>query len=300
MTKGKSYMPQVLVEDELVELTNLDKILWPEDHLTKADFIDYYVKMAPYILPHLKDRPIVFTRYPDGIYGKAFYQKNKPEYAPTWIETYESLSEDKIINYILINDTKSLLWAANQASIEIHPWLSRVGSIDYPDFVVFDLDPMEKTDFEDAREVALALKKLLDLQGLVGFPKTSGATGLQVYVPIEPVYTYDQVKKFAKFFSEVLERTFPDITTTERNVSKREGKMYLDYLQNIKGKTLIAPYSPRPRRGAPVSCPLDWKELEQGITPDMFTIKNMPERVKTKGDLFQGVLKFKQKIDKWL
>jgi len=293
-------MPQVLIEDELVELTNLDKLLWPEDGLTKADFIDYYVKMAPYILPHLKDRPMVFTRYPDGIYGKAFYQKNKPEYAPPWIETYESPSEDRIISYLLINDTKSLLWAANQASIEMHPWLSRVGSVEFPDFVVFDFDPMEKTDFEDARKVALALKKLLELQGLVGFPKTSGATGLQVYVPIEPIYTYDQVKVFAKFFSEILERTFPDIATTERSVSKREGKLYLDYLQNIKGKTLIAPYSPRPKRGAPVSCPLDWEELEQGVTPDMFTMKNMPDRVKAKGDLFQGVLKLKQRIDRWL
>lgn len=293
-------MPEILVEDEKLKLTNLDKVLWPEDGFTKADFISYYVKIAPYILPHLKDRPMVFTRYPDGIHGKAFYQKNKPEYAPSWIQTYESLSEDKLISYILINDTKSLLWAANQASIEFHPWLSRVGSIDYPDFAVFDLDPMENTNFEDVRQVALALKKLLEIQGLVGFPKTSGATGLQVYVPLENIYTYEEVRIFTEFFCRVLEKTFPHITTTERSVNKREGKMYLDYLQNIKGKTLIAPYSPRPRKGATVSCPLEWSELEQGVTPNMFTIINIPERLKRKGDLFEGVLKLKQRIDKWL
>ncbi|AYO31621.1 DNA polymerase domain-containing protein [Biomaibacter acetigenes] len=294
-------MPQVYVEKRKLRLTNLSKVLWPDDGITKADFINYLAQVSPYILPHLKDRPMVFTRYPDGIYGKAFYQKNIPEYEPEWLETFETISdEDKIIRYAVINDKESLLWAANQASIELHPWLSRKGAPDCPDFAVFDFDPMENTDFEDARELALALKKLLDLQGLKGFAKTSGATGLQVYIPLEPVYTYEDVRIFTGFFCRVLEKTFPEKATTVRSVDKREGKVYLDYLQNIKGKTIIAPYSPRPRKGAPVSCPVTWEELEEGVTPDMFHIKNMSERLRQKGDLFSGVLTQRQRIDKWL
>lgn len=289
------------MEKRKLRLTNLSKVLWPDDGITKADFINYLAQVSPYILPHLKDRPMVFTRYPDGIYGKAFYQKNIPEYAPEWLETFETISdEDKIIRYAVINDKESLLWAANQASIELHPWLSRKGVPDCPDFAVFDFDPMENTDFEDARELALALKKLLDLQGLKGFAKTSGATGLQVYIPLEPVYTYEDVRIFTGFFCRVLEKTFPEKATTVRSVDKREGKVYLDFLQNIKGKTIIAPYSPRPRKGAPVSCPVTWEELEEGVTPDMFHIKNMSERLRQKGDLFSGVLTQRQRIDKWL
>lgn len=294
-------MPIVSLQGEQLKLTNLTKVLWPKDNITKGDFIDYYAKIAPYILPHLKDRPMVFTRYPNGISGKAFYQKNVPDYAPDWLYTYEYKdSDNKVIKYVLINDKKSLLWAANQASIELHPWLSRVQTLDYPDFAIFDFDPMENSTFADVREVALALKQLLDIQGLEGFPKTSGATGLQVYVPLVSKYTYEQVRIFTKFFCQVLEKTFPDKTTTERSIEKRKGKIYLDYLQNIKGKTIIAPYSPRPIDGAPVSCPITWDELKKSIIPDMFNIKNMPNRLKQMGDIFEGVLSKKQNIDRQL
>jgi len=294
-------VPQILLEDEKLKLTNLSKQLWPDDNITKADLIKYYIQMASVILPHLKDRPMVFTRYPDGIYGKAFYQKNVPDYAPEWLKTFKIKSDEgNITEYVIINDVKSLVWAANQACLELHPWLSKTSSLGNPDYVIFDLDPMENTDFEDARKVALALKELLDMEGLVSFAKTSGSTGIQIYVPIDCKYTYQQVRNFAKLFCQVIERTFPDITTTERSVSKREGKMYLDYMQNVKGKTIVAPYSPRPKKGAPVSCPITWTELEQGVTADMFTIKNMPERVKEKGDIFEGVLTVKQNIDKWV
>jgi bifunctional non-homologous end joining protein LigD len=297
-------MPLVMVEGEKLKLSNLSKLMWPEDGITKADFINYFVQIAPYLLPHLKDRPVVFTRYPEGIYGESFYQKNAPDYAPNWLNTYTVVSfsggQKKEIRYVLIDDLKSLVWAANQASLEIHPWLSRIGSIDHPDFAVFDLDPMEDTDFEDARFLALALKRLLEMEGLKGFPKTSGATGIQVYVPLESRYTYRQVRTFAEFFCRVLEKTFPEKATTERNVKKRKGRVYLDYLQNVKGKTLIAPYSPRPFKGAPVSAPVTWDELERGVVPSMFTVKNMPERLKKTGDLFKGVLEERQKIDRWL
>jgi len=294
----------VVVEGEKLKLSNLSKKMWPDENITKAEFINYYVKIAPFLLPYLKDRPVVFTRYPDGIKGKAFYQKNIPDYAPEWLKTYDEVScnngEKKIIRYALLNDLKSLLWAANQASLEIHPWLSRIGTIDYPDFAVFDLDPMENTGFEDARQLALVLKKIFDMEGIKGFPKTSGATGIQIFVPVEPRYTYNEVRNFVEFFCRVLEKTFPEKSTTERNVKNREGKVYLDYLQNVKGKTLIAPYSPRPLPGAPVSAPVTWEELEKGVLPDAFNIRNMPERLKKVGDLFQGVLKEKQKIDKWI
>jgi len=293
-------VPKILLEDEELELTNLSKVLWPENNITKADFIKYYVQVAPIILPHLKERPMVFTRYPDGIYGKAFYQKNVPLYAPEWLETFAIRSDEQVKQYVIINDVKSLIWAANQAALELHPWLSRISSLENPDFVVFDLDPMENTDFEDARKVALALRDLLEMEGLVSFPKTSGSTGLQIYVPIDCKYTYQQAREFAKLFCLAIERTFPDIATTERSVSKREGKLYLDYLQNVKGKTIVAPYSPRPKKGAPVSCPITWEELEQGITNDMFTIKNVPERIMQKGDIFEGVLTVKQNIDRWV
>ncbi|KYO68058.1 non-homologous end-joining DNA ligase [Thermovenabulum gondwanense] len=297
-------MSIVVVEGEKLKLSNLSKKMWPDENITKAEFINYYVKIAPFLLPYLKDRPVVFTRYPDGIKGKAFYQKNIPDYAPEWLKTYDEVSfnngEKKIIRYALLNDLKSLLWAANQASLEIHPWLSRIGTIDYPDFAVFDLDPMENTGFEDARQLALVLKKIFDMEGIKGFPKTSGATGIQIFVPVEPRYTYNEVRNFVEFFCRVLEKTFPEKSTTERNVKNREGKVYLDYLQNVKGKTLIAPYSPRPLPGAPVSAPVTWEELEKGVLPDAFNIRNMPERLKKVGDLFQGVLKEKQKIDKWI
>jgi bifunctional non-homologous end joining protein LigD len=294
-------MPEILLEEQKINLTNLSKILWPDDGITKADFIKYYTEVSSVILLHLRDRPMVFTRYPNGIYGKAFYQKNVPDYTPKWIDTVDITSDEgNLTRYIIVNDIKTLIWAANQACLEFHPWLSRTSALENPDFVIFDLDPMENTDFEDARKVALSLKKLLDNEGLLSFPKTSGSTGLQVYIPIAPKYTYEQVREFAKLFCQVIEKTFPDITTTERSVNKREGKLYLDYLQNVKGKTIIAPYSPRPKKGAPVSCPLTWSELKQGVTTDMFTIKSMPDRLRQKGDLFQEVITVKQNIDRWL
>jgi bifunctional non-homologous end joining protein LigD len=294
-------MPEILLEEQKLKLTNLSKILWPDDGITKADFIKYYTEVASFILPHLKDRPMVFTRYPNGIYDKAFYQKNVPDYAPKWLHTVDITSHEGIVTkYIIINDAKSLIWAANQACLELHPWLSRTSSLGNPDFIIFDLDPMENTDFEDARKVALALKQLFDSEGLLSFPKTSGSTGLQVYIPIAAKYTYEQAREFAKLLCLVIERTFPDITTTERSVDKREGKLYLDYLQNVKGKTIVAPYSPRPKKGAPVSCPLTWSELDQGVTTDIFTIKSMPARLRQKGDLFREVLTKKQNIDRWL
>lgn len=295
-------MQNIVIDEKGLKLTNLTKVLWPDDGITKADFIDYFGRISPYMLPYLKDRPIVFTRYPDGIYGKSFYQKNVPDYAPSWLKVVQIESGDgNITRYALIDDVQSLLWAANQASIEIHPWLSKKDATGHPDFIVFDFDPMENTGFQDATKIALALNEILKIEGLVSFPKTSGATGLQVYVPVvEKKYTYEQTRSFAYLFCTVLEKTFPKIATLERDIRKREGKVYLDYLQNVEGKTIIAPYSPRPRPGAPVSCPITWNELTSGLVPDMFNMKNVLERVGKMGDLFEGMYKTRQNIDKWL
>lgn len=290
-------MAVVTVEGEELKLTNLDKVLWPQEGITKGDYINYVIQMAPYILKYLKDRPIVFTRYPDGINKKSFYQKNCPQYAPDWIKTIPIRSEKRVINYVLVDDVKTLVWAANQASIEIHPWHSRIHTLDYPDYAIFDLDPMENTTFEHASQLALQLKKTLEAQGLRGYAKTSGATGLQVYVPLVNKYTYDEVKEFARIFSTAVAGSNPRIATVERMVEKRRGKLYMDYLQNIKGKTIIAPYIPRPRDGATVSAPLRWEEIQAGIDPREFTIKTMVERVEKVGDLFNGVLEDKQNID---
>jgi bifunctional non-homologous end joining protein LigD len=191
-----------------IKLTNLTKIMWPDENITKADFIDYIGRISSFMLPHLKDRPIVFTRYPDGINGKFFYQKNVPVYAPSWLEVAEIRSNAaNTIRYALVNDLQSLLWAANQACIEIHPWLSKKDALGYPDVVVFDFDPMEKTEFEDVIQVAAALNKLLSLKKIISYPKTSGATGLQVYVPIiEKKYTYKQTRIFARLLPQNLHR----------------------------------------------------------------------------------------------
>jgi bifunctional non-homologous end joining protein LigD len=287
----------VNIDGSTVKLTNLEKLLWPEDKITKAGFINYFAEIAKFILPHLKNRPMVFTRFPDGIDGKSFYQKNCPNYAPQWVKTIGIRSDKRTIHYILIKDIKTLIWVANQACVELHPWHSRVGSLNYPDYAIFDLDPMESTDFDDAVELAFAVKNALAVQGIRCYPKTSGATGLQVYVPLVPRYTYKQVRVFTQFFSTLIAESFPDKATVVRTVKDRGGKVYMDYLQNIKGKTIASVYSPRPRAGAPVSAPVTWHELDRGVTPQDFNINTMPRRLAKIGDVFSHMTSNPQNID---
>ncbi len=295
MEKYDSY---VTVEGTNIRLTNVNKVLWPECEITKGDYIKYLVDISPYILKYLKDRAIVFTRYPDGINGKSFYQKNCPNCAPEWVKTCSIKGSERSIKYILVEDVKTLVWVGNQACMEFHPWHSRTGSLDFPDYAIFDFDPMENTDFDDALQLAAALKKTLDTKGIKSFPKTSGASGLQVYVPLEPVYTYNQVQDFTKFFSMIIVNAFPEKATIVRQVDKRKGKLYMDYLQNIKGKTIVAPYSVRPRPKATVSAPLTWEEVIEGrVNQNNFTIRTILDRIREIGDLFAGVLEEKQNID---
>lgn len=279
-------------------LTNLNKVLWPRDTYTKGDLIKYYVEIAPYIMEHLRERPLVFTRYPDGIEKKFFYQKNAPSYTPDWINTFMWESQDgKSTRFILAEEKTTLVWLANQACIEIHPWLSRKSSIHYPDFVVFDLDPSPGSSFEDVVKIALLLKQILDEFSLQAFVKTSGATGLHIYLPVNNKYTYTELRDFAHSLAGIVCNLLPDKATIERKVEKRGQRVYVDYLQNVIGKTICAPYSVRPRDGATVSAPLRWEEVRDVSAGD-FTIKNILSRLHRMGDIFKPVLSEKQDLEK--
>lgn len=281
----------VTIAGRELQVTNLDKVFWPAEGYTKGDLINYYVRVAPYLLAHLEDRPLVFTRYPDGIDGEWFYQKDLPDYAPEWIESfsYYSRDSDRALEFCLSRNEATLAWIANQAVIEIHPWMSRYDRPDYPDFAIFDLDPAAPATFDQAREVAFLVKPLLEGLGLAGYPKTSGATGLHIYVPIRREFPYRVVCGFVEKAARLIASLRPEWITLERTVSKRTGKVYIDYLQNLRGKTIVAPYSVRPFPGAPVSTPITWEELER-VQAEVFTIRTIIDRLAVVGDLFAPVL----------
>lgn len=280
-----------------VQLSKLDKILWPETGYTKADLIDYYAAVFPYMGPHLHQRPLVFTRYPNGIAAKSFYQKNAPENLPEWIQTFAwEGHEGNLKQYVLVQAAADLVWLANQACIEIHPWMSRINTVDYPDFMVFDLDPTEANSFDQVITAAQLLKHLMDQLNLRVYAKTSGASGLHVYLPLRNRYTYAQIRKFGQFIGEMISKSLPDIVTIERSVQRRGERIYFDFLQNGLGKTVCAPYCVRPRPDATVSAPVKWEELP-AISPALFTIKTLPPRLQQLGDLFQAVLTDQQELE---
>lgn len=271
----------VEVDGRTVELTNLDKLLWPDDGITKADYIHFVFTVSHLLLPQLKDRPLTVTRYPDGIDQEGFYQKDCPDYAPEWIQTYPVTSSDtgKITRYIVPQRPADLVWLANQAAIEFHPWMSRVQSPDHPDYSVIDLDPSAGATFDDVKTVARAVKEVLDYLGLVGYPKSSGATGIHVYVPLEPKYTYATSAALAGYVGRIVANALPHVATNERLVKNRGRRVYVDHLQNLPGKTIVAAYSARPRPGAPVSVPFDWPELD-ALEPAAYTIKDLDRIVR--------------------
>ncbi len=296
MSKAKKEI--VEIQGRVLTLTNLDKLYWPDMGLTKAHLIKYYLDMAPYILPHIHNRPLVMKRYPDGINGDYFYQKECPSYAPEWVETYPVLHTGKIITYIVCNNTPTLLWLANQGCVEIHGWLSRVEDIDYPDLAVFDLDPAEGVPFSEVIKVALLVRDMLMEFGITGFPKTSGSSGLHVFIPLAGKHTFAEVTAAMKNLAEIIVMAYPCGVSLERSIPKRKGKVYLDYLQNGRGKTMAFTYSLRPLPGAHVSTPLTWAELEeQSIRPEQFNIANIIDRVQKLGDLFADLLDKKNNID---
>lgn len=287
----------VHVEGHQVKLTNMDKLIWPEG-LTKAHLIKYYSEISPYILPYLYNRPVVMKRYPDGLNGEPFYQKECPDYAPEWLKRQPVEHSEKVVNYIICNGPATLVWLANQACIEMHAWLARIENLESPDIAVMDLDPASGSTFNDVLEIALLVKTVLDEYGLTSFPKTSGASGLHLFIPIKADYSWQQVTGAMKHIAELVSRVYPDKATTERKVERRTGKVYLDYLQNGRGKTMAFPYSLRPVPGAPVSTPLHWKEVfEKKVRPWDFNMENIYIRLKFEGDLFAPLLTLKQSLD---
>jgi bifunctional non-homologous end joining protein LigD len=269
--------------------TNLKKVFWPKEKYSKGDLLDYYRRVAPFILPYLKDRPQSLHRHPDGITGKSFYQKNFRD-GPAWIKTVKagSGSGRKEIEYLLCQDEASLLYLANLGCIELNPWSSRLGTLDRPDFVVIDLDPRE-SPFAHLVEAAVETRRVLDLAGAEGYLKTSGKTGLHVYVPLGARYRYEEAARFAEILVRLIHFALPHTTSLERSPKKRIGRVYLDHLQNRQGQTVAAPYSVRPRPGATVSTPLRWEELK-GLDPSRFTIRSLPRRLEKVGDLWRPVL----------
>lgn len=293
-TKASS---KVEINGRTVILTHLDKVFWPQEGYKKAELIQYYCEASPYLIPHLQERPLVWTRYPDGIQNNSFYQKNAPPNLPDWVGTftYYSKDSDRDIRFIVVSDAADLVWLANQASLEMHPWLSRTAVPDYPDFVVIDLDPSPGNTFKQVVKVAWTVKHILDELELRSFIKTSGSEGLHIYIPVENKYNYKQIREFAQPVAAAACHLVPELATIERTVNKRGSLIYVDYLQNGRGQTLCAPYSVRPRPGAPVSCPLHWEEIDH-IEPAQFTIKTILPRLVQYGDLFAPVLNDKQSL----
>ncbi|NLZ38043.1 MAG: DNA polymerase domain-containing protein [Firmicutes bacterium] len=281
-----------------MELTNLEKVFWPTEGYTKYDLLSFYIEISPYLLPYLKNRPCNFQRFPDGIAGKSFYQKNVPSFAPSWLQTVSIASEEREINYIMVNNLETLVYLVNLACIEIHPWHSRVESLENPTWGIVDLDPQAGVSFDMVIETACYVKEVLAEFGLQGYPKTSGATGLQIYIPLQPLYSYEQVRDIVGLICGRVHAKAPKITTMERLIKNRGKTVYLDYLQNLWGKTINAPYTVRPVPGAHVSTPLTWQEVEEGnVRPADFTIKNIGARLQAKGDLFLPVLTEQQSAE---
>ena len=274
-----------------MKFTNLHKVYWPEEKIPKRDLINYYYQMAPFILPYLKNRPQSLNRFPDGIKGKSFYQKDVTGKVPDWMDTYLYHSEgDKTDKHFLItNNEATLLYVANLGAIEMNPWSSTVKKPDHPSFCIIDIDP-DKNSFEEVIEAALMTKKVLDDMNVPSYCKTSGSTGLHVYIPLGEKYTYEQSKEFARIIVTLVHQELPGFTTLERKLADRKGKMYLDFLQNRPQATIASVYSLRPKPGATVSMPLDWEEVKPGLKMSDFTIYNAVERVLEKGDLFKPVL----------
>lgn len=281
-----------------LRLTNLDKVFFPEEGYTKGDLIDHYYRVAPLMLPFLRDRPIVMQRVPEGIDGEAFYEKQIPKGAPEWVRTVPVPSDEgrRNIDYVVVDDVSTLIWLAQIASVECHAWTSRWPNVGEPDFAVLDLDPHEPISFDDVRAVAKLVRVVMEKLGLVGFPKTSGGAGLQIFVPLLPGHTYKEVRKFCSGVGQLIVQAYPEKTTLAPSKPKRAGKVYVDANQNAKGKTLVAPYSVRPYPKAPVSTPLEWDELDTEFFPEEFTISTIGERLESSTDPFRRALLMRQDL----
>lgn len=301
MAEKKKYSDKPIKAGKTnIVISNHDKLYWPKEKISKYDLAAYYTSVAPVMLPYLKNRPMSLNRFPEGIGGFSFYQKDidikhLPPFAS--YQAVYSESNKKTINYLICNNAETLVYMANLGCIEMNPWLSKIDKPDAPDFSVLDLDP-GKIDFKYVVECALVIKEVLDEMKIKSFCKTSGSSGIHIYVPLGAKYDYDTSRIFAQYVASVVQKKLPKTTSIERTVSKRTTKIYIDYLQNSRGQTIAAAYSARPKPGATVSAPLEWNEVNDGLRISNFTIFNMPDRIKKKGDLWDGIMKVKNDLSR--
>jgi bifunctional non-homologous end joining protein LigD len=288
-TKKESQI--VSIDGHDLKLTNLKKIYWPREKISKAEMLNYYYSIADYIFPYMKDRPQSLNRFPNGINGKSFYHKNMQGKVDKWLKTFKRFSESsgEPKDFLICSDRASLIYMANLGCIEMNPWHSRVQSPLYPDWSVVDLDPGD-ISFEKVIETAQVVHQILDSLEIPSYPKTSGSTGIHIYIPLGAKYNYEQSKQLAELIANLVHEELPSFTSLVRDPRKRTDKIYIDYLQNRPIQTICAPYSVRPKPGATVSAPLHWDEVKKGLKIADFTMKNMLDRTKNVGDLFNGVL----------
>jgi len=290
LENGKDQL--ATIDGNELKLTNLDKLYWKKEKGSKLDLINYYLKMAPFVLPYMLNRPQSLNRHPNGIDEMNFYQKDMKGKAPEWAQTHIDFSEstNQNVEYLVCANEATLIYMANLGCIEMHPWHSRTQSWQQPDWCLIDLDPDDKNTFDEVIQIAQVVKKLLDSIGVDSCVKTSGSSGIHIYIPLGAQYSYDQSKQLAELIVTLVHQELPDLTSTVRNPAKRKGKIYLDFLQNREIQTAAAPYSLRPKTGMPVSTPLRWDEVKKGLTSTTYHINNIFDRVKTEGDLFKPVL----------
>lgn len=273
------------IENKIIEMKNPDKVFWPEANITKMEFAETMTKVAPYLLRYTQNRMLTSIRYPHGINDKSFFQKEKPQNTPDWVKTVEFNEK----NYINLNSAAALVWLCTQAALELHTSFNRHEKPYNPENLVFDLDPTDTQNFRAVVEVAISIHETLEALDITSFIKTSGATGLQIFVPTGARYDYDTARRLNEFFAQYFAQKMSKLLTIERMKKNREGKIYFDYQQMWYGKSMITPYSARAVASAAVSTPLHWKELETA-SPEKYTLKNIVERLQTKGDPFEGSL----------
>ena len=285
------------IDGHEVELSNVDRVLFPEAGLTKGDLIGYYLRVAPVLLPHVRDRPVSMQRYPAGIESEGFFQKNAPDYFPDWIERARLAKQDGEVDYVLANHPATLAYLANQGTLTLHVGLSRADRIDCPDRLVIDLDP-PGSDFGRVKAAARRVRGLLEPLGLVPFLQTTGSRGLHVWVPLEPAADFERVREVARSIAEHLARRHPGELTVEQRKRARGDRVYLDVMRNAYGQTAVAPYTVRARPGAPVATPLDWSELDDaGLKPDRYTISNIFRRLGQKSDPWREIDRHARPVD---
>lgn len=290
------------VDSYALVVSNLQKVFWPEDHLTKEDMLRYYQTVAPTMLLYLKDRPVTLRVFPDGIHGFSYYRRDAPEHAPTWLRSmdYQPETSERVIQLPLIDHAASLLWLANEGAVEFHSWASCVTNLTQPDVAILDLDPGDQATFRDVLQAALRVRKAMEALNLHSYPKTSGGRGIHVYLPLDSGHTFEEVRAWVRVLAERLATSYPELIAVAHGATHRGGQVTIDHAQNSIGRNTAAPYTLRARPGAPVSAPLTWSEVETGqMHPLDLTLRTLPERLQKVGDLFAAVLRGGQRLPPW-